>query len=868
MAPESKTGPRGYSFWGIFAFAAVFILVGAMGILSYLQLNNIITTVNEAGRPDVKLLAVRDVQSKLFEAENKVKTYVLTQDSTDLMAFQAMAGMIDTQLDLLFEVATRDEWETLYKLDSLIYEKFQIQGQLLALRAERNEIVNLDALSSMLLKNAFKIVPSSGAYYKSGNPNYDSSEPTETEGGPDEGSTLEGTTKRSKKIEEVEREEEKREGLFRRLFSGKDKNGGEDQPKIIVDEPPVIKDKHTGGKPVSSVILPSILKRELDQFGEEERERYLSLTEDELQLTQEEQKVAQEIRNIVSQIEKTEQALIQEQTGEARKMASKANTSIIIFCAAMGLVLLLLGIGTIDYSRTNKQYRESTEEARAAAENLARTRESFLATMSHEIRTPMNAVLGFTDRVLRSDLAPGQAEQLKLIKGSARHLLDVVNDVLDFAKLDAGNMNFVSEPFRLADNLALCLSIVKPGAAAKNVEVNLEMDKNLPAVIVGDSKRLRQVLLNLLNNAVRFTENGQVKLVAKSAGQTDGKWNLHFFVKDSGIGIPEEDHEAVFEEFKQVESGNRRKYGGTGLGLPICKQIVEGQGGRIWLFSETGKGTEVHFELAFAEGKGDVSEAIAEVGSVLDGPPQRVLIVDDTEYNRKLLAEILESRGVRFREAQNGREALEILEEEQFDVILLDIRMPELNGLQVMEKIRAGETGAPQDQPVVALTAAVTDQEQAECREAGSSAILIKPFEESRLCQLLQLPVHIQRKNTDDSDNAFSLARLERMANGNPEFVKKMVSTYIQMAHKAVADLSRHVSEGKHQEIAEILHKLAPPTKHIGADSMYQRIKKLESDAKDGVTRTHLSAQFTVVESGFTELLPELEKALNDLGKN
>ena len=516
-----------------------------------------------------------------------------------------------------------------------------------------------------------------------------------------------------------------------------------------------------------------------------------------------------------------------------------------------------------------KRIENDLNEAILKAENALKSKQQFLSNMSHEIRTPMNAIIGFTKVILKTELTFKQKEYLNAIKMSGDTLIVLINDILDLAKVDAGKMVFEKAPFKLSLSISTMLHLFETKIQEKNLELIVKYDQNIPEVLIGDATRLHQIILNLVSNAVKFTSKGKITVFVRKLTEDIENITIEFSISDTGIGIESEKTEKIFKNFQQAHSQTSRIFGGTGLGLAIVKQLVEKQGGSIWVESEVDKGSTFSFVLSFKKAKGE-TVLDNEITELVDNPIQdiKVLVVEDVELNQLLMRTLLDDFGFECDIANNGKIAVEKLEKNIYDIVLMDLQMPIMNGFQATNYIR----NILQSQiPIIALTADVTTADIENCKTVGMNDYIAKPVDErklySKIVSLIKKPTQTIEFKTAEIEQAnnqqfINMSYINKLTKSNPKLITEMINVYLNQTPSLISTIKKSWIEKDLDILKSAIHKLIPSFSIVGIDKKYEDIaRKIENDA----TAYEMENWLLELENVCMQAIEELKIELNNL---
>ena len=496
---------------------------------------------------------------------------------------------------------------------------------------------------------------------------------------------------------------------------------------------------------------------------------------------------------------------------------------------------------------TRQRFLSDLYEAKNQAEKADQAKRQFLAHMSHEIRTPLNAIVGMTDLTLQTSLEFEQKENLRTIKDSAGHLLSIINDILDFSKIEAGKVELEAVDFDLSGLVEGVRRGVAAQAARKSLQVDLVWDPRLPRFFIGDPVRLRQVLVNLVDNAVKFTDLGSVSLeISLDGPQAPDQETipLLFSVRDTGIGVPLDKRQIIFDQFSQADGSTTRRFGGTGLGLAITSQLVKIMGGELRLESQPGSGSNFFFTISLPEGSRERAaspDPEPRPGGPASGRRLKVLVAEDHPVNAKVARSFLTRLGHQVEVAGDGRRALEMIKQEEFDLVLMDLEMPEMDGLEATRRLRRGEAGSDRrNLPVIAMTAHALSEARQKGLEAGMNDYLVKPVDFHGLGHLMARmfpsPELEEGPGPGEGDDAPVLDRqgaLSRLG-GDEALLNEMHRLFLRELPAYQDRLRMAMESGDLKEIVLQAHTLKGTSATVGAEAARQSAFKLEQLGRAG----------------------------------
>ncbi len=833
----------------ILSFTLAMATFVTLGFLAYASFDKLLGAVHQISKPNDRSKNMNAIVMHLSEAESSMRAYSLSRDWKYYKRYLSEVAHVNTLAEGLMQSDWHDRVEP-SRLDSisvLLNQKIIKLQDFLSRKSRANimysqkalEQLDENVLDSTTLTTISKV--------------------TSTE------SRSVDTLLVYRPVQDIE----KAEGIFnkiKKLLSKKE------PVETSVDTITRITHETKYEYDTNQIIQPDTLilnevKQILQAIREEEYNHHRREVMKEMELLEANSVIINQVKQIIKELEDSESSYYTQQKAEAQAIV-RDHLTVIVFIIALAFlgcficILLIFG----DISRSNF-YKGRLEKAKSRAEKLARTREQFLANVSHELRTPLNAITGFTEQLSGTDLSPRQGSYLSIISNSSRHLLSLVNDILDMSKIEAGGFELNETPFDLREIVEETYQTFKARGARKDLQVCMEIPEDLHTLLFGDGVRLKQVLFNIMDNAIKFTDRGEVKIEITQQQKGEHWMQMEFRISDSGSGIPENQQHRIFNNFYQGDGTRTKKHLGAGLGLAISQRIIKAMGGEIEVESQVNIGTTFTIKVRFAP-LDRISEDIQENEVKISErfSKMRILIIDDDHFNCTLLQTILGDIVQQLECASNAREGLRHLKKSIYDLVLTDIHMPEMDGITLLKRVRALDS-RNQNVPVVAITADGTRSKEQWVEQNGFHDHITKPFRQKTLLATISRIVdqdNVTLVTNVKEDVTINLKTLSVFAGGNTATLINLLEVFHQNAVTDLDTLQLLYKEKRFDEFKEQAHKMISPFAQLGIDEVVKLLRQIERKEKADVRN---SSEIDHLTTMIKESLHLVQEKIRDLKK-
>lgn len=776
----------------VLGYIFVFVAIIASVVIAYQSYNKLLDSVVFLSKPDAEIARMNRILTNLSDAENKIRIYSLTRKERYLANYAENIIEIQNDLDSLryYSVDTSKSFFLIDSMNYLLEERVDKLEKFVQLKRSKEK----ENLSEKAIQQLSKVSDATKTKIKT---------------------TTTTTTFLDTVVSLAEVTEKKKKGFVARLFSSK-----KDEPKIdsietVIQHTEIQID--TSYLPQADSLLRSLENMLLIAQARERLNREIVMNE-ELRLVEENSLMWDKIKILLHRLEEERLHQLTQESDSAKETASNSIfiiSAIIIVGFVLGILFIIFILA--DISKSNF-YRKELIIAKGKAEKLTKVKEDFLAIMSHEIRTPLNAIIGFTNQLNKTKLEEQQQGFVRVLKNSSKHLLGLVNEILDLSKIEAGKLHIENIPFHPHSLVFDVFDVLKVNTENRDVEFTWEYEGDTQIILASDPFRIKQILLNMGSNAIKFTSSGSVNI--KSSVISIGKYFVfEVNVIDTGIGIDESKLETIFEDFSQADSFSARKYGGTGLGLAISRRLARLLGGSLDVESQFGEGSCFTLRIPLLESKEEATDlkGIKEVQISDYLKEKSYLVADDDPYSLLLLKTIFVGWGLHADFVEDGSKAYDLIRQNDYDMILTDIHMPVMGGIELCKKVRELEQTEKSEIPIVALTANVRESDLKEYIHSGMTECLVKPFDEAILINMLTdlLCGAGEKKNLKlissdqiDSDNLYDLSQIKQFISDDQELVNQILEQFIISANENIGLLNNALADKNYQAIGEIAHKM------------------------------------------------------------
>ncbi|MCZ4695493.1 response regulator [Ancylomarina euxinus] len=831
----------------IAGYLVLLITIVSAGFIGHSSYKRLMNSVSQLSKPDAEISRMNHLLTDLSEAENHIRVYSLTKKEQYLNLFVKKVKSIKYDLDSLRSSNIKNA-HSIQMIDSMIF-LIDVRSKKLDAFARIKKVKE----SINYTEQALQELSDASKYSR-----------TEFESSITKRTIVDTIKKIKKKIEEPK--------SFLGIKFGKKKESKYEVVDRVIERQEVGIDSSFIQKQDS---LFNSFKEELELSRRKEQEARERLMHEELKLVDENSIILQKIKKLLTELEQQQIRDITQKVTRTEQIAKDSIiliTIVIIVGFIFGVLFILFTL--LDLSKSD-YLKKQLILAKGKAEKLAKVKEEFLASMSHEIRTPLNALIGFSRQLEKTEMNTEQTKYVEVIGNSSNHLLGLVNDILDLAKIEAGKLVIEKQSFEPKKLIQEVYSLLSVSANKKNVKFSWTYEGEDQYLFESDPFRLKQILLNLGSNAIKFTEVGAVSI--KAVMETDADKNtFKVSLIDTGIGISSDKLEHVFEDFSQAESFSARKYGGTGLGLSISRRLARMLGGDLSVSSELGKGSEFRLDLPITKGEVISEESLVKhIHKVSDELKQkRILVAEDDEYSSLLMQTIFKGWNLNASFVNNGLKALECMQNKKFDILLTDIHMPEMGGVDLCKHIR---TKLKSEMPIIALTANVRQVDLDKYIKEGMSAYLLKPFEEDALLEILceQLSLEVEMCPLGEVKSIyetyhllFDLSEVKKFSGGDNALVNQILTSFMRIAKESIQLLKDASDDKNYKQLGEVAHRMLSSYRQLKIESASEILLELEKMIHQKSDKLLSLEEVNQSINKLEELSNQVFEQIDDLQKN
>jgi signal transduction histidine kinase/CheY-like chemotaxis protein len=830
----------------LFGFILLLLVALAAVIFTFTGFRQLISTRQSLSEPSRKLILLNSTLTDIYEAESNIRAYTLNQDPKHLNSYLSVLKRVNKKVDSLYILTQSDSLQgvQIMYIKRLLKRKNKVLNDYIDLKQTDwsaefynlalNEIGRLETDS--ILRDAVI--------------------------------TKTTTTKTSRKDTLVKKQPEDAPGFFGRLkgwFTGSS-NSDTTITLLYVEERIKIDTLRHSWVPTDSLLRDVI--GILNEIRTQQEETISKLSAKELELLKTDLKLMDEVRSVVSLLEFEELQDATQRSQNARDVVSRS-TILIASLGGLAVFMTILFIIIIfrDITLSN-YYRLQLEEAKKLAEQLLKAKEEFLANMSHEIRTPLTSIIGFTRQMKKTPLGPNQHDFVRSLEFSSEHLLDIVNDLLDISKIEAGQLKLESVPINPLSLIKEAVDLFRTKAQDRGLDLKYTASCECSSPVLGDSYRLKQIVINLVGNAIKFTEKGSVKVDVSCSQLANQEVEFVLTVTDTGIGIEPDRLNDVFKRFSQADSGITRRFGGTGLGLSIVKKLTEMHQGSVSGSSEVGKGSVFTVTLRYklASNIDSIPESTTGIPATLP-TNLKILLIDDDPLLQQLSKLMLNSLGSEPTILGNPAQAIELLSKSQFDVVLSDIQMPVISGFDLVKRLREMDS-VNRRTIAIAITANSIGENVDTYLKAGFDGVLFKPFDEFALFNAIAVHFGIEDNQVNivnaESDSSFDLSDIKRFCEGDNEAFYASVNSVIVNNNQNIKLLNEYAATENWKGIKEVTHKMKSAMGQIRAMHIQKMVMEIDTLDLSKENILHLKHTISEIAKAFLEVEKLMIKAIEE----